>query len=130
MEKCLFCQIIKGRVKSYKVYEDHASLVFLDINPIAPGHLLVIPKIHTSDILDMSEEDYAALFKLVKFVSVRLRKAVESKRIGIAVEGFSIPHVHIHLVPVNKMNELDPNKSAACTESELLEMQKKIARAI
>jgi len=105
-EDCIFCKIIRGEVPSFKVWEDENFLAFLSIEPINPGHTLVIPKKHIDYVFDLKEPLYSQMFKVAKKISKNLKKVMKAKRIGIAVEGFSVPHVHIHLVPINNENEL------------------------
>ena len=127
MKNCLFCKIIKGEAKAFKIYEDEVCFAFLDINPISEGHTLVVPKIHIDDILDSDPKLYRELWISVKDIAIKLRSATEAKRIGMAVEGFTVPHLHIHLVPVNGANELDPNRAVKASLDKLYSFQKKIS---
>jgi len=122
--KCLFCEIVKGDQPALKVWENDDFLVFLDIKPINPGHLLLIPKQHSDDIFSLPDPLYDEMFKVAKKVSNTLREAVESKRVGLAIEGFGVPHAHIHLVPVNQGNELNPLRAKPASEDDLRGMQK------
>jgi len=124
--QCLFCDIANNKAPSFKIWENEYFFVFLDIMPINPGHLLLIPKKHFEEVYDFPEELYRDLFKTVKTIAGKLKEATKAKRIGIAIEGFGIPHAHIHLVPVNKGNELNPERAKKATESELQEMQKNL----
>ncbi len=123
---CLFCKINDGELLSHKIYEDKNFLSFLDIHPINPGHLLLIPKKHVDYVFDLQEPLYSEMFKVAKKISNNLKKVMKAKRVGIAVEGFAVPHVHIHLVPINNENELDPHRAKEATPEELSKVAKKI----
>lgn len=123
---CIFCKISDGELPSYKIYEDKNFLAFLDIHPINPGHLLLIPKKHVDYVFDLEEPLYSEMFKAAKKISKNLKKVIKAKRVGIAVEGFAVPHVHIHLVPINNENELDPHRAKEATPEELSKVAKKI----
>lgn len=123
---CIFCKIKNGELPSYKVYEDENFLSFLDIHPINPGHLLLIPKKHVDYVFDLEEPLYSKMFKVAKKISKNLKKVMKAKRIGIAVEGFAVPHVHIHLVPINNGNELDPHRAKEATPEELSKVAKRV----
>ena len=121
-----FCKIIAGEIPSKKVWEDENYFAFLDINPINPGHTLVIPKKHEDNLFDLDEETYSGLFLAAKKLSEPIQKAVDSQRIGVLVEGFLVHHAHVHLVPLNAGNELDASRSKKATPEELEEVAKKI----
>ena len=125
-ENCLFCKIANNLEPSYTVWEDHDFVAFLDIAPIKFGHILLIPKKHSKNVFDLSAADYSKIFKISKRLSRRLRLATSAKTVGLAIEGLSVPHTHIHLVPINKSNELNPERAKKATESELQEMQKNL----
>jgi len=103
----VFSRIIAGEIPSYRVAEDEAHYAFLDINPLAPGHTLVVPKREVDYIFDLSDSEYAALQLFAKRVAAAQLKALPCKRIATAVIGLEVPHAHIHLVPINK--EADMN---------------------
>lgn len=123
---CIFCKIKDGELPSHKIYEDKEFLVFLDIYPINPGHLLLIPKKHVDYVFDLQEPLYSKMFKIAKKISKNLKKVMKVKRIGIAVEGFAVPHVHLHLVPINNENELDPHRAKEASPEELSKVAKRI----
>ncbi len=105
MSDSIFTKIIKGEIPSYKVYEDDKTFAFLDIQPIKPGHTLVVPKKQV-DIWDLSEEDYQALMLTVRKVAHRLQEVLDPKRVGIQVVGVDVDnHAHIHVFPFNNMAE-------------------------
>ncbi len=110
MENCTFCKIVKGELNCYKLYEDENLLAILDINPIQEGHIMIIPKRHSEYIFDLNETDYVEMMNLAKKLSKNLKEATRAKKIGLAVEGFCEEHLHIHLVPINKVGDLDPCK--------------------
>lgn len=103
----IFSRIVAGEIPSYKVAEDENYYAFLDINPVAPGHTLVIPKREESYIFNLNEDEYAGLWAFARRVAAALEAAVPCKRIGIAVIGLEVPHAHIHLVPLNKEGDLN-----------------------
>ena len=103
----IFSRIIAGEIPSYKVGEDERHYAFLDINPMAEGHTLVVPKHEVDYIFSLSAEEYAALQLFAKRVAAAVEKAVPCKRIATAVIGLEVPHAHIHLVPINKEADMD-----------------------
>ena len=103
----IFSRIIAGEIPSYKVAEDERHYAFLDINPMAEGHTLVVPKHEVDYIYSLSAEEYAALQLFAKRVAAAVEKAVPCKRIATAVIGLEVPHAHIHLVPINKEADMD-----------------------
>ena len=103
----IFSRIAAGEIPSYKVAEDEHYYAFLDINPIAEGHTLVIPRRETDYIFDLSDEEYAGLQSFAKKVATAMKKALPCRRIGVAVLGMEVPHAHIHLVPLNSERDLD-----------------------
>jgi histidine triad (HIT) family protein len=106
----VFSKIAKGEIPSYKIAEDDRYFAFLDINPLAEGHTLVIPKRETDYIFDMGDEELGGMMIFAKKVALALGKAVPCKRIGIAVIGLEVPHAHIHLVPLNSIYDIDFKK--------------------
>lgn len=120
--ECIFCKIVEGRIPCAKVYEGEDHLAFLDINPINPGHTLVIPKKHHDHLFDLDEEAYLGLFRSARIAALMLKKALAPKRVGVIVEGFLVPHIHIHLVPINAASELSFSRSKKASPEELKEM--------
>ena len=102
----IFTKIINGELPAYKVAEDANYLAFLDVNPNAKGHTLCIPKKEVNKIFDMPEEDYNGLMQFSRKVAIALEKTVPCKRIGMSVIGLEVPHVHVHLIPLNEMDEM------------------------
>ena len=102
----IFTKIINGEIPAYKVAEDDNYLAFLDVNPNAKGHTLCIPKQEINKIFDMEEDYYLGLMKFSRKVAKALEKTVPCKRVGVAVVGLEVPHVHVHLIPLNEMDEM------------------------
>lgn len=127
---CVFCSIIAGDIPSYHLWEDKNFVAFLDIHPIKPGHILIIPKKHISDVFDMDKAMYGKLFETAQRLARPLRRAMKSKRVGMAIEGFGVPHAHLHLVPVNKGNEMDPNKTTSPSATTLRATAQKIMKEL
>lgn len=103
----IFTKIIRGEIPSYKIAEDENYYAFLDINPLAEGHTLVVPKKEVDYIFDLDEPDLAGLMVFAQKVARRIREAMPCKRIGVAVIGLDVPHAHVHLVPINEGGDLD-----------------------
>lgn len=103
----IFSRIVKGEIPSYKIAEDEKFYAFLDINPLAEGHTLVIPKVEVDYLFDLDDETLAGLTLFSKRVAKAIEKAVPCKRIGVAILGLEVPHAHIHLVPLNKESDID-----------------------
>jgi histidine triad (HIT) family protein len=106
----IFSRIAKGEIPSYKIAEDERYFAFLDINPLAAGHTLVIPKKETDYIFDMEDDELMGMMAFAKKIAHAIQKAVPCKRIGIAVIGLEVPHAHIHLVPLNSIYDIDFKK--------------------
>ncbi|MEO5950714.1 MAG: HIT family protein [Candidatus Saccharimonadales bacterium] len=102
MEDSIFTKIIKGEIPCHKVYEDDRVIAFLTINPVAEGHTLVIPKKQINQLWDLESEDYVYLLDVTKKIALHLRQVMKVDRVGVVVKGFEVPHVHIHLIPVNE----------------------------
>lgn len=124
--RCLFCDIIAEKTEAFKVWEDRNFLLLLDINPINPGHVILITKKHAADVFDLREPLFTKTFQTAKAIAHKLQKVTGAKRIGLAIEGFGVPHVHLHLVPVNKGNELNPLRAKRSSKKSLLIMQRKL----
>jgi histidine triad (HIT) family protein len=102
MSDSIFTRIIKGEIPCHKVYEDERVIAFLDIDPLTPGHTLVVPKRQIDRLWDLDDGLYAYLMSVVKRVAERQRQVLKPKRVGMAVEGFAVPHVHVHVFPLNE----------------------------
>jgi histidine triad (HIT) family protein len=124
----VFEKIASGNLPSYKVWEDDEYLCILDINPVQEGHCLLFPKKCTDYIFDLGETTYGELWDRAKFLGKMLGE-VFGKRIAVAVEGISVPHVLIHLVPVEREGDLDPCKARRATDEDLGKILEKIHNA-
>ena len=102
----IFTKIINGEIPCYKITEDENFLAFLDVNPNAKGHTLCIPKQEINKIFEMEDDLYIGLMQFSKKIAVALEKTVPCKRIGMAVVGLEVPHAHVHLIPLNEMDEM------------------------
>ena len=109
----IFSRIVAGEIPSYKVAEDEKNYAFLDINPVAPGHVLVIPKKEVDYIFDLEDEDYVSLQMFAKRVAEAMKKAMPCQRVGVAVMGMEVPHTHIHLIPINVESDMNFFKGKA-----------------
>ena len=123
---CIFCKIIDGEIPVVKIFEDKKYFAFLDMNPINPGHTLLIPKKHTDYLFDLSDDEYSELMLKAKHLAKILKNKLKSKKIGLIVEGFGVSHVHIHLVPINSMGELNQKRTKPRNKEELNKVAKKI----
>ncbi|MDF0707214.1 HIT family protein [Flagellimonas okinawensis] len=99
----IFTKIINGNIPSYKIAEDEDNFAFLDINPNAKGHTLCVPKKEVDKIMDLDEESYMKLMAFSRKVALAIEKAVPCKRVGMSVIGLEVPHVHVHLIPLQSM---------------------------
>ena len=124
----IFTKIITGEIPSYKVAEDANFIAFLDINPNAKGHTLVVPKKEENKIFDLSLEEYKNLMVLSYRVAKALEKAVPCQRIGMSVIGLEVPHVHVHLVPTSKMVDMQFTHKVKLTSDEFVVLAEKISR--
>ena len=122
----IFTKIIDGEIPSYKVAEDENFLAFLDVNPNAKGHTLCIPKKETNKIFDIADDEYLALMLFSKKVATALEKTVPCKRIGMAVIGLEVPHAHVHLIPLNDMDEMRFQNKVKMTHEEFQTLSKSI----
>ncbi|MFD1603810.1 HIT family protein [Flavobacterium artemisiae] len=122
----IFTKIVNGEIPCYKIAEDENYLAFLDVNPNAKGHTLCIPKQEIDKIFDMEEELYLGLMKFAKKVAVALEKTVPCKRVGIAVVGLEVPHAHVHLIPLNEMDEMRFIDKVSLTKEEFEALAKDI----
>lgn len=126
MADSIFTRIIKGEVPAQKIYEDSENIAFLTIQPIQPGHTLVVPKNQVDHLWDLPDPDYQSLMTASKKVANRLREVLGKQRVGVKVEGFEVAHAHVHLIPMDSVAEYNSTPRDASAE-ELAEMAKKLA---
>jgi len=122
----IFSRIITGEIPSYKIYEDELTFAFLDIHPYTLWHTLIVPKTEVDHFYDLPEPYYSAIFQTAKKLAPTLQKATKSKRISMFLIGLDVPHVHIHLVPTNTVDDIQKN----ATHQESEEAMKQIQQAI
>lgn len=125
----IFSKIVAGEIPSYKVAEDEKHYAFLDINPVAPGHVLVIPKREVDYIFDLPDEEFLELQLFAKRVAEAVKQAMPCKRVGVAVMGLEVPHAHIHLIPINE--EADMNffkEKVSLSSDEMAAISSKISQ--
>ena len=110
MKESIFTKIIKGEIPCHKVYEDDRVIAFLDIHPVNIGHVLVVPKQQIDHLHTLSEADYLYLFKVVYKVSNQITNRLSPVRVGIVVDGYGVPHAHIHVIPTYKPGDIPNNQ--------------------
>ncbi len=103
----IFSKIIAGEIPSYQIHEDERYYAFLDINPLAEGHTLVIPKVETDYLFDLEDDLLAGMTVFAKKVALAIDQAMVCKRVGVAVLGLEVPHAHIHLIPINNLHDIE-----------------------
>jgi histidine triad (HIT) family protein len=125
----IFSRIISGEIPSHKIAEDERYYAFLDINPLARGHVLVVPKRETDYIFDIADEELAGMMVFAKQVAKAVGEAVPCKKVGVAVIGLEVPHAHIHLIPINDISDINfARPKLRFTPEELAETAEKIRR--
>jgi len=107
MTDSIFTKIIKGEISCFKVLENEDFIAFLDVNPVKKGHTLVVPKLQIDYIYDLPEDIFSKLFIFSKKVAQILKNSFSCNRIGISVVGLEVPHAHIHLIPINKIEDMN-----------------------
>jgi histidine triad (HIT) family protein len=122
----IFTKIVNGEIPCYKIAEDENYLAFLDVNPNAKGHALCIPKLEIDKVFEMDETLYTGLMQFSKKIAIALEKTVPCKRIGMSVIGLEVPHAHVHLIPLNAMDEMRFQNKVTLTKEEFEALAKKI----
>lgn len=122
----IFTKIVAGEIPCYKIAETEDFLAFLDVNPNAKGHTLCIPKQEIDKIFDVDDELFGKLMLFSKKIAIALEKTVSCKRIGMAVIGLEVPHAHVHLIPLNEMDEMRFQKKVTMTKEEFETLAKEI----
>ena len=126
----IFTKIINRDIPAYIIAEDDRHIAFLDIFPNTKGHALVVPKKETDKLFDLPESDYMALMQFARKIAQAQKKVfTDAKRIGMAVIGLEVPHVHVHLIPLNQMSDMDFRKKTELTEAEFKTLQKQLQQA-
>jgi histidine triad (HIT) family protein len=120
----IFSKIIAGEIPGYKIYEDEYVCAILDIHPMQKGHTLVIPKAEVDHLFDLDEKAYDKLMHRVRYIAQLLKAKTGCARVCMLVEGYVVPHAHVHLIPTNSMADFDKSHIYAATKEELEEMQK------
>lgn len=126
----VFTKIIKGEIPSYKVAENEHFYAFLDINPNAKGHTLVVPKKEVNRLFDLDESTYNELMSFSRKIAKAQKKVINCDRIGMAVIGLEVPHVHVHLIPLNAMEDIQFTKKVKLEPQEFVEIAKAIAEKL
>ncbi|ARS34654.1 HIT family protein [Pontibacter actiniarum] len=129
MEASIFTKIVNGEIPAYKIAEDDRYLAFLDVFPTAKGHTLVIPKQQVDYIFDLDDDLYLGLMAFAKKVAPAIEKAIPCKRIGVAVVGIEVPHAHVHLIPLNSMQDMNFANKKKFSQEEFEEVASKIREA-
>jgi histidine triad (HIT) family protein len=122
----IFTKIINGEIPCHKIAETEDYFAFLDVFPCALGHTLVVPKKEIDYLFDMSDELYLGLMAFAKSIEPAIKKAVPCKRVGVAVIGLEVPHAHVHLIPMNSLNDMNFNSKIKISKEELSEIAESI----
>ncbi len=123
----IFTKIVNGEIPCYKIAEDENFLAFLDVNPNAKGHTLCIPKEEINKIFDMDEQHYLGLMQFSRKVAKAIEKTITCERVGVAVVGLEVPHVHVHLIPLQDMDDMRFQRKVNLEKQEFEELAQKIA---
>lgn len=127
----IFSKIISGEIQAHKVAETNDFLAFFDINPLAHGHVLVIPKTEVDYIFDMDDAEYIELWMFAKIVAKGIKVAFPCEKVGVAVVGLEVAHTHIHLIPINRVSDMNFNREKLkLSDDEFIEDSEKIREAL
>jgi histidine triad (HIT) family protein len=130
MMASVFTRIVSGELPSQVIWQDADFAAILDIHPINPGHVLLIPKLEIESVFDLPAPIYQRAWEIVRWLEPTILRVTGAPKLGIAVEGFGVAHAHIHLVPVFEGNQLDPNRAKAASQTELSQMYSSIVQAL
>ena len=122
----IFTKIINGEIPCYKIAENEDFIAFLDVNPNAKGHTLCVPKIEIDKIFDMDNQHFLGLMDFSRTIAIALEKSIPCKRIGMSVIGLEVPHTHVHLIPLNEMDEIRFSNKVKISPEEMQEIANKI----
>ena len=122
----IFTKIINGEIPCYKVAEDDHFIAFLDIDPNVKGHTLCVPKKEVDKLLDLDEKTYLGLMQFARKVGLAIEKTVDCNRVGMSVIGLEVPHVHVHLIPLNEMKDMSFKHKIAMDNEAFIALAKKI----
>jgi histidine triad (HIT) family protein len=126
----VFTKIINGEIPSYKVAENDDFFAFLDINPNAKGHTLVVPKKEENRLFDLDKDTYQDLMEFSRKIAIAIEKTIPCKRVGLTVIGLEVPHVHVHLIPLNSMKDATFQQKVTLTEDEFKQIAEDISRKL
>jgi len=126
----IFTKIINGKIPCYKIAENEDFFAFLDVNPNAKGHVLVVPKKEVNKLFDLDTNTYNNLMAFSREIAIALEKAIPCKRVGMSVIGLEVPHVHVHLIPLQNMEDIQFQKKEKFTANEMQEIANSIADKI
>ena len=125
--RCVFCKIVVGEVPAQKVYENDQVLAFLDIEPVNPGHILVIPKTHVDELQNVEEEQYLEVMKATRILSRRLKERLHPERVGLMVHGFDVHHAHVHLIPMLDRHDIAVRNKTRARVADLEHLAKQLS---
>ncbi len=126
----IFTKIINGEIPCYKIAENENFIAFLDVNPNAIGHTLCVPKQEIDKIFDIEESVYIELMRFSRTIAIAIEKVIPCKRVGVAVIGLEVPHTHIHLIPLNEMQEMTFKHKVSLNKEEFIAIAEKIKQAL
>jgi|TARA_B110000967_G_C18802257_1_gene519132 histidine triad (HIT) family protein len=127
----IFTKIINGEIPSYKIAENEACVAFLDVFPLQKGHTLIVPKKEVDKLFDLDDSSYSKLFSFSKYVAKAIEKAFPCNRVGVAVIGLEVPHAHIHLIPINHMDDMNfANNKLKLQPQEFIDIAEAIKKEI
>jgi len=122
----IFSKIISGEIPCYKIAENEDFLAFLDINPNTKGHTLCVPKKEINKVFDMDQEHYLALMKFSYKIAKAIETTISCERVGMSVIGLEVPHVHVHLIPINEMKDMRFQNKETLSKEEMVQIAKSI----